>query len=187
MHRRTTHTVRGAALLALAYPTRIEILESLVLHQPATVEELGLALGRAPKSLYHHLKPLVAVGLIVEAGERPTSKRPAKVYRLPADQLRVDPEDRRPEAMEARAKISRIALRSALKWQLAALEDPNVVFGGRHATVLLGQRIVRLRPRGRERLLKKLAELFETLADEHDESGVPFALTAHLAPVGEKR
>lgn len=187
MPRETTHKIRGAALQALAYPARLELMEALMTNQPATVEELGHALGRAPKTLYHHLKPLLAVGLIVEVGERPTSKRPAKVYGLPAGHLVVDPEDMSPASVEARAKIAKVILRSSLNWHTAAMNDPEVVIGGKQATLVLAQRIARLRPRGRKRVVKKLLELYALLGEEHDPKGEPFALTVQLVPIKDGR
>ena len=187
MSRPTTHEVRGAALRAVAYPVRLEVVEALLAHQPATVEELGRALGREPKSLYHHLRPLVSVGLVLEAGERPSSKRPAKLYRLPADRLRIDYEDMSPAARRARMKIGKVILHAAFKWHVAALDDPATVIGGPHATVAMGQRVVRLKPRGRARVIKKLYELYQLLGEQHDEDGAPFALTMHLAPIYRDR
>ena len=42
----------------LAAPTRQEILDTLESSGPTTVAKLGALLGRAPDSLYHHLKIL---------------------------------------------------------------------------------------------------------------------------------
>ena len=150
--------------------------------QPATVEELGRYLGRDPKTLYHHLRPLVRAGLVVAAGERPTSKRPATVYRLPADRLELDPEDDSARAREVRRKIARSTLRSAINLQERAVDDPACVLGGRHRTVVLGHRVARLTPGGRARVNARLHELYKTLGELHDERGTPYTLTMSLAP-----
>ena len=93
MPRESVHYIRGRALRAIASARRLELIEALMSEQPATVEELGRHLGRDPKTLYHHLRPLLKAGLVEEAGERPTSKRPATIYRLPADRLELDPQE----------------------------------------------------------------------------------------------
>jgi len=185
MARETVHRVRGKAMELLASARRLELLEALMSEQPATVEELARHLGRSPRTLYHHLHPLVRAGLVEEAGERPTSKRPATIYRLPADRLELDPEDNSPRAREVRRKIARSALRSAMNLQERAIENPANVLAGRHRNVVLAHRVARLTPSGRARFNAKLHELYETLGELHDERGTPFALTISLAPIPE--
>ncbi len=167
----------------IASARRIELLEALMAAQPATVDDLARHLGRSPKTLYHHLRPLVDAGLVEEAGERPTSKRPATIYRLPAARLELDPDDDSSDAREARRKIARSALRSAMNLQERAIEDPSSVLGGRHRNVVLGHRVARLTPSGRTRLSAKLHELYQLLGELHDERGTPYALTLSLAPM----
>lgn len=183
MARETVHYIRGPAVKALASARRIELLEALMSEQPATVEELGRHLDRDPKTLYHHLRPLLEAGLVEEAGERPTSKRPAAVYRLPADRLELDPDEDSARVRETRLKIVRSALRTAMRLQERALADPATELGGRRRMVALGHRVARLTPRGRVRVNAKLRELYELLGEVHDERGAPFALTLSLAPV----
>ncbi len=183
MPRKSVHYVRGPALRALASARRLELVEALMSEQPATVEELGRHLGRDPKTLYHHLRPLLKAGLVEEAGERPTSKRPAAIYRLPADRLELDPHEDTPLARETRQKIACSALRTAMRLQKRAIADPASVMGGRRRTVLLGHRVARLTPRGRERVIAKLHELYKLLGEVHDERGTPFAMTLSLVPV----
>lgn len=182
MAKEKAHLVQGAALHALPYNGRIEIIEALMNQQPATVEELGDFLERDPTSLYYHLRPLLELGLVEEAGERATSKRPAKLYRLPASRLEVDPDDKSPEALDVRKRVVRTVLAKALQRLEAGLDDPELVLGGRRPTVVYGLRIARLKPRGHERVARKLRELSELLSEEHDPDGRAFALTFQMAP-----
>jgi DNA-binding transcriptional ArsR family regulator len=183
MGRKSFHLVRGRALRALAYPARIELVEALMSEQPATVEELGRHLGRNPRGLYHHLRPLIAAGLVEEAGQRPTSKRPAKLYRLPSGRLTLDPDDRSKAACEARRRMAGAVFRTALGLNESALEDPDIALGGRWRELTLGHRVARLTPRGLERVNAKLRELMDLLVEEHDpERGTPYALTVQVAP-----
>ncbi len=92
-----------------------------------------------------------------------------------------------PGARRAREKIGKVILHAAFKWHVAALDDPATVLGGPHATVALGQRVARLKPRGRARVIKELDNLYQVLGEEHDEDGDPFALTMHLAPIYRDR
>ena len=177
MAKEKAHRVTGAALRALPYNGRVELIEALMSEQPATVEDLARFLGRDPSSLYYHLRPLLAVGLVEEAGERATAKRPAKLYRLPATKLEVDPEDRSREAMDVRRKLIRAVMSKALQRQEAGLDDPDLVLGGRRPTLLHSIRIARLTPRGHERVVRKLRELNAVLREEHAPDGQAFALT----------
>jgi len=182
MARPTRHVVRGKALAALPYGTRIEIVEALMVLRKATVEELGRFLVREPNSLYHHLRPLMEVGLVVEHGKRATSKRPAAVLRLPALRLELDPEDRSPAAQATRRRLAKAVMRTALARQLRGLDDPELALGGRRPSLLQSLRIARLGPRGHARVVRALRELNELLLEEHDPDGRAFALTVQLAP-----
>lgn len=186
MKRRSKHVVRGKQLTVLASARRLELVEALMGEQPATVEELGRCLGRDPKTLYHHLRPLVAAGLVEEAGERPTTKRPAKLYRLPAEQLVIDFEDDSRAARDLRRKMSRSVLRYALKAQELAIEHPSSELGGGERNASLGHRIVRLRPREVRRLKKRLREVLEEAGAMSDERGRPYAITLSLAPTSSE-
>lgn len=179
---RRVRPIRSRDLRHLASVRRIELLEALMSEQPATVEELGRHLGRDPKTLYHHLRPLVRAGLVEEAGERPTSKRPAAVYRLPAERLELDPKATSRAAREERKKIARSILRSVTNLQERAIDDPKSVLGGRRRSVILGHRVARLTPKGLERFNAKMRELYELVGELHDERGEPFAVTLSLAP-----
>lgn len=176
------HLVDLDALRALSTAGRIELVEALMSLQPATVEELGRFLGRDPTSLYYHLRPLVDVGLVEEAGERPTARRPARLWRLAGNRLEVDPDDRSAEAMEIRKQIVRAVMAKTLRRQEQGLDDPDLVLGGPRPTVMQTLRIVRLKPRGHARVVRKLRELQALLSEEHDPDGRAFALSFQLSP-----
>lgn len=185
MARERTHRVGGPALRELAYPARIEIVEALMSEQPATVDDIARRLGRSAKALYHHLRPLLRAGLVEEAGQRPTARRPATLYRLPAMRLELDPEDRSRTALEARHDLARAVFRTALRRNERELASPDVVLGGRRRTLMLGHRVARLTPTGLGRVNAKVKELMDLLVEEHDERGRPFALTVQVVPTGE--
>ncbi len=184
MSRESIHRVRAAALEALAYASRLEMIDALRLDQPATAPDLAERLGREPRSLYPHLRALLAAGLVVEAGEQPTNTRPAKLYRVRGSRLELDPADRSKRAHAARAKLAAVILRRARRLHEAALEQRDLPLSGPRAGLRLGHRVVRLTPRGLARVNRKVRELFELLGEEHDPRGEPFALTLQVAPAG---
>ena len=67
-------------LSVLASPVRQEILDALTAMGPSSAAELGSRLGRAPDSLYHHLRLLVRSDLVVEHGRRRTTYRTEVIY-----------------------------------------------------------------------------------------------------------
>ncbi len=72
-------------LQAIGHAARVEIIETLQLHGPSTVAEIGERLGRAPDSLYHHLRILDRSGLIKrQDDDRKGPGRRAAVYALTA-------------------------------------------------------------------------------------------------------
>lgn len=182
MTKERTHRISRDALRAIPYSGRIELVEALMSLQPATVQDLASFLGRDPSSLYYHLRPLLEVGLVVEAGERPTSKRSAKLYQLPASRLEIDPDDKSPEALALRRKIIRAVMAKAEQRQERALADPDVSLGGPRPTAMSSIRIARLKPAAHARVVRKLRELNALLSSQHDPDGRAFALTFQMAP-----
>ncbi|MEM7306663.1 MAG: helix-turn-helix domain-containing protein [Planctomycetota bacterium] len=72
-------------LAELTSPARLEILDAACAAGPCTAAELGRLLGRAPDSLYYHLRRLVRVELLAEEGGGPdgaTYTAPARVIRM---------------------------------------------------------------------------------------------------------
>ena len=80
-----SRTEHWAVMMA---PVRFELLEAMRNIAPCSVGELAEALDRPADSLYPHLRQLVRIGVVVEAGARVSRTRPGKVYDLVADDFR---------------------------------------------------------------------------------------------------
>lgn len=74
---------------ALVSPVRQEIVDALVAAGPCSIADLAAHVGRAPDSLYFHIRRLVKVGLVLELNERATGRRPAAVYDVPGRPMRL--------------------------------------------------------------------------------------------------
>jgi DNA-binding transcriptional ArsR family regulator len=74
-------------LAALASPARQEIVDVLARMGDASVAEVAAALGRPADGLYYHLKALLRVGLVVEAGSRRRQARGEALYRTVAEEV----------------------------------------------------------------------------------------------------
>ena len=90
MEQVTTLNAQQAA--ALASPTRGAVYERLASRGEATAVDVASEVGITAATALYHLRQLASVGLVVEAGERPSGKRPAVVFRPAAKQLRL-PDD----------------------------------------------------------------------------------------------
>lgn len=115
-------------LRALRSPARQEVLDAVQAAGPCSIAELGSLLGRAPDSLYYHVKSLLRLGLLTETPSgRP---RPATLLDVPGRPMRIryrpDPASRR--ALQAAvASMLRLTARDftgGLQSPLATTEGP---------------------------------------------------------------
>ena len=65
-----------AQIEALASPARQEVADGLQAIGPCSIADLADLLGRAPDSLYYHVRKLEKVGLVVARGTRETGVLP---------------------------------------------------------------------------------------------------------------
>ncbi len=76
-------------LKALVSTVRADIMDQVAAFGPLSVREIGQLTGSAPSSLYHHIQRLTEVGLLLEAGVRPSSRKPEQLYDTPAPRMRM--------------------------------------------------------------------------------------------------
>jgi len=69
----------------LLAPARAEILETLRMIGPCAIADVASQLDRPADSLYKHFEKLVATGVVVEAGSRPSGRRYERLYDVVAD------------------------------------------------------------------------------------------------------
>lgn len=74
---------------------RQDIVDRLLAFGPLSVKALAARLHAKPSALYHHLRMLVAAGLVVEAGWRVVNRKREQLYAAPARavRLRIRPDD----------------------------------------------------------------------------------------------
>lgn len=72
-----------AQMRAVISPARDEILDAVAANGPCTVMWLGAFLGRKPDSLYHHVRVLRRVGLLLETLSPNSQGRATAVYDVP--------------------------------------------------------------------------------------------------------
>ncbi|KPF81638.1 hypothetical protein IP78_04865 [Brevundimonas sp. AAP58] len=86
-------------------PRRQEILDRLLAFGPLPVRTLAEHLHAQPSALYHHLRFLVAAGMVVEAGFRSVNRRRERLYGAPAQAVRLK---LRPEDPDNRAAVQSV-------------------------------------------------------------------------------
>ena len=109
-------------LAALASSVRQEIVDVVCTSGPCSIAELGTFLGRAPNRLYYHVRMLVKVGLLVEAGARGEGRSEEILYRTPSRRMRLDTRERDSEKDALFVKIVSGAMRAAERDLKGALE-----------------------------------------------------------------
>jgi predicted transcriptional regulator len=126
---RPTVAVRDARQIAvLGSPARQEVVDGLQALGPCSVAELAEALGRAPDSLYYHLRMLEGAGLVVRHGTRAAGPRSEALYATPGRMVL----DHEPGTARERAGLVRLAgsaLRAAERDLRAALDSGRAVHG----------------------------------------------------------
>lgn len=75
-------------LSCLSSARRHDIVDHLAAAGPCSIRELAGRIGAQPPALYHHLRQLLAVGLVVEAGHRVRNRKRETLYNTPAKRMR---------------------------------------------------------------------------------------------------
>ena len=76
-------------LAAIRSPVRQEIIDALAPARIRTVAEIASMLGRSTHSLYHHVRVLERVGLILNMGIERRNRRDEALYATPGRRLRI--------------------------------------------------------------------------------------------------
>lgn len=120
---RPLHRIRDRVQVeALASPVRQEVADGLQAIGPCSIAELAELLGRAPDSLYYHVRKLERVGLVVARGTRDTGRRTEILYDV-AGQLVLDHVPRTKRERGALLGVIGGALRIGERDYRAALES----------------------------------------------------------------
>ena len=77
-----------AQLRCLVSARRHDIVDQLAARGPMSVREIAAAIHARPSALYYHLRELVRVGLVLEAGYRVVRRKREAVYASPAPRMR---------------------------------------------------------------------------------------------------
>ncbi|HKB17089.1 MAG TPA: helix-turn-helix domain-containing protein [Planctomycetota bacterium] len=172
---------------ALVSPVRLELVERLQARGRATVAELASELDRSPHSLYHHVRRLLACGVLREDGRRKAGPREEAVFALAAERI-VLPHPLTAATSRAAARSVAAVLRGAARNFRRGLEEGRIGRVGGRGEAFLCSRRGRLSPRGARRLRALVDRIERLLAEESTKGGArPYLFTAALAPTGRGR
>ena len=113
---------------ALASPARQELVDSLAVSGPVSIAELASDLGRAPDSLYYHVRRLEQVGLVVRRGTRSAGARGEVMYDVPGARMLIDQEPDAAREKQALMRVVSSALRSAERELRNALDSGRAIY-----------------------------------------------------------
>lgn len=127
--RAATYRIRAARQIeALASPARQELIDALALIGPASIAELAEDLGRAPDSLYYHVRKLEHVGLVVRRGVRGEGPREEALFDVPGANMMLDTQPKGARERGHLLKLVGAALRMAERDLRSALESGRAVY-----------------------------------------------------------
>jgi DNA-binding transcriptional ArsR family regulator len=187
---------RIALLKALASPARIEVVEVMQISGPATVAEISTQLGRAPDSLYHHLKQLEKAGIVERQGTKLSGGRSGAVYALCGREVGAESNDESTsDERAAMADLGGAILRLSERDMRSALTvdwPPSTDFEGMAEFPFVQRTKAWLTPDEAQQLNAKVGELLDFMSARAvrksgtgsiDEAKRLFALTQVLSPV----
>ncbi|HZV57981.1 MAG TPA: helix-turn-helix domain-containing protein [Sphingobium sp.] len=81
--------LRKDQIVCLSSAVRMDMVDQLAGRGPMSIRELAAAIGMQPSAIYHHLRKLVAVELVREAGTRVVNRKSEKLYETPSRRMRL--------------------------------------------------------------------------------------------------
>jgi predicted ArsR family transcriptional regulator len=171
----------------MAGPLQNQILATLENLGPSSARQVAEQLGMQPESLYYHLRRLRAAGLLADAGQRATRRRPETLFAVPGRELILDPDNQQPAFLEALARVQRSLLSMATRLYARALRRGVGIRSGSRRNLCVIQQNARLSTRDLAELNRKL-EGVATFMAMHDKPDVaPFlSVTISISPLRDE-
>ena len=175
-----------AQLAAIRSPVRQEIVDMLAATGIRTVAEIASMLGRSTHSLYHHIRVLERVGLMLNMGIERRNRRDEALYATPGRRLRIHRDPGSPTfrrnmrglvagmlRLTERDFVRELARRASLK----GVPSFNLSAGRMKGRLTAGQ----LRE-----VLRLMRRLYDLLGNHPEQTvGTMHALTMVIAPLAE--
>lgn len=117
---------------AVMSPPRLELIYALHVGGPLSIAELAQRVDRPADALYHHVRKLVAGGVVVEIGTRRAGKQTEAVFDFVADKLLFDFDARSGRNSDKWKRLGTMILRMAERSFAAAVDQAGLTLAGPH-------------------------------------------------------
>ncbi len=174
--------LRRDQLLCLVSAARMDMVDQLAGRGPLSIRELAAALGVQPSAVYHHLRKLLAVDLVREAGARVVNRKSEKLYETPSRRMRLRRALEDPANAEIMQRFIEALCRQAERDFAGGLKAGGVAAPGPARDLGFFRMVARPTPQALARLNGLLDEIAELLWEDVDASQPAIALTWVLAP-----
>ena len=170
-------------LRSLVSQRRLEIIDRLVAAGPLAAKELARLVGAQPSALYHHLRQLMEVGLVVEAGYRVVRRRREVLYMTRAPRIRLFRALRDPSNAREMIRITATMARQMSRDFRRGIRSPEARPSGELQNLGFMRLLASPSPATLRRINKYLAEIGELLFTSTDARYEPLSLAWIMAPV----
>ena len=179
-------------LNAISSPIRQEILDTVTSKRKCSISMIAEELGRPADGLYYHIKALLKVGLLYEAGSNKTERQTELLYEVvdKADYLKVKYAASKPTKVKAINKMVSSMMKIAGDDFSNGIGLESVTLDGELRNLWAARVKCRLsdeKLRTANRLINELIELFQQSTDITESiEGELHSLVCVLAPVESK-
>ncbi len=170
-------------LRSLVSQRRLEIIDRLVAAGPLSAKDLARLVGAQPSALYHHLRQLMEVGLVVEAGYRVVRRRREVLYMTRAPRIRLFRALRDPNNAREMTRITATMTRQMSRDFKRGIKSPQARPSGTLQNLGFMRLLASPSPATLRRINQYLAEIGELLFTSTDARYEPLSLAWIMAPV----
>lgn len=174
--------LRRDQILCLSSAVRMDMVDQLAGRGPLSIRELAAVIGMRPSAIYHHLRQLLAVELVREAGTRVVNRKSEKLYETPSRRMRMRRALEDPANAELMRGIVAALCRQAERDFAAGLDNAGKAAPGPDRNLGFFRLIARASPDALARLNRLLEEAGEILWETPDPDQPAIALTWVIAP-----
>lgn len=183
-HKSETYWVlQRKQLRSLVSQRRLEIIDRLVAAGPLSAKDLARLVGAQPSALYHHLRQLMEVGLVVEAGYRVVRRRREVLYMTRAPRIRLFRALRDPNNAREMTRITATMTRQMSRDFKRGIKSPAARPSGALQNLGFMRLLASPSPATLRRINQYLAEIGELLFTSTDARYEPLSLAWIMAPV----
>lgn len=171
-------------LESLALPIRTEIVESVSFLGPSSVAEMARVTGQKRPAVHFHVRKLMEVGLLLEAGARGEGRRRQTLYKTPGTPVYAVYDRNDPANVELIAQYARNILSRAGRLLAAAFARGTRTPGGPRRETYATQRTSWLDAEGLAEVNALIEEIEGRMLPSSETSDRRlFSLTLTLSPV----